>query len=133
MMFKWKCSHAEKLKAIFGVVKYERRSDARAAIEPLLYENRTIFEHYGPHIDAAVNPESGAAERWQRKMLTRILPNNNRVLAVLDANRALLDGAEKYTLELFRQHIDDLYAYHIEQIKEDASRFPISMTNILED
>lgn len=129
----WKREHAEKLKALFGVINFENRQTAREAIEPILYQNRAIFDQYGPHIEAAENPESGAAERWKRKMLTHILPKNSRILALLDANRKLLRKEECGTLELFRQHIDDLQAYHIEGLKSDASRFPAVMNSILEN
>lgn len=132
-MLGWKRDHAEKLKALFGVVSFGSRVAAREAVESILSQNRAIFEKYGPHIEAAENPESGAAEQWKRKMLTRILPNNNRVLALLDANRKLLWEEERETLELFRQHVDDLQAYHIEGLKNDASRFPAAMTSILEN
>ncbi|MBB5984781.1 hypothetical protein [Sphingobium lignivorans] len=127
----WKRGHAEKLKTLFGVVAFDSREAARAAIEPTLCQNRVVFDRYGPHIEAAQNPESGAAERWKRKMLTCILPNNKRMLALLDANRILLRGNERATLELFRQHIDDLEAYHIENLNNDASRFPDAMASIL--
>jgi len=132
-MLGWKRDHAEKLKALFGVVAFDSRQAARDAIAPLLYQNRAIFDQYGPHIEAAENPESGAAERWKRKMLTRVLPNNNRVLALLDANRRLLRREECRTLEAFRQHVDDLQAYHIEGLKNDASRFTAAMAFILEN
>jgi hypothetical protein len=133
MMLGWKSEHAQKLASLFGVKIFTEREGARAAIEPFLAENRAIFDQYGPHIDLALSPESGAAERWERKMLTRILPNNNRILAIVDANRSLLVDRERATVELFRQHIDDLEAYHIEQIKEDAARFPPEMSSVLED
>jgi hypothetical protein len=133
MMKAWKRGHAEKFLRIFGVLNYKSRAAARAAIEPILAQNRAIFDQYGPHAEAAFDPESGAAQRWRRKMVTHILPNNNRVLALLDANMNLLFGDEQKTLELFRQHIDDLKAYHIEGIQEDASRFPTILSSILEN
>ncbi len=133
MMMNWKHEHANKLQGIFGAVKFGDRGSARQAVEPLLIENHAIFKHYGPHIDAANNPESGAAEQWKRKMLTRILPNSRRILAILDANIHLLSNDEKEALEKFRQHIDDLEAFHIERINEDASRFPADFATILED
>lgn len=133
MILGWKRDHSNKLQSIFGVVKYDNRVDAQKAIEPLLIQNFQIFNQYGPHIDAARNPESGAAEQWERKMLTRILPNNRKVLAVLDENRHLLSEAEMVTTEQFRQHIDDLEAFHIEGIRQDASRFPTDLSNILSD
>lgn len=133
MMLAWKRSHAQKLATMFGAVEYERRETARRVIAPLLAQNRAIFDRYGPHIDAAEDPESGASERWRRKMLTHILPNSNKLLAILDANRRLLGADELLALEAFRQHIDDLEAFHIEGLNEDASRFPAAMAGILED
>lgn len=133
MMLGWKREHANKLQTLFGAVKLNDRASTRHLVEPLFAENRAIFEQYGPHIDAAQNPESGAAEQWKRKMLTRILPNNKRILAILDINRHLLNADEKVTLEQYRQHINDLEAFHIEGNKEDASRFPGKLTEILED
>lgn len=133
LMLRWKREHANKLQGLFGAVQFGDRAEARRFVKPLLSENIAIFNHYGPHIDAASNPESGAAETWNRKMLTRILPNNRRILAILDANIKLLCEAEGATLEKFRQHIDDLEAFHIEKIREDASRFPVDLAKILED
>lgn len=133
MILGWKREHANKLQGLFGAVKFGERSDARNVVEPLLTENYAIFNRYGPHIHAARNPESGAAEKWKRKMLTRILPNDRRILAILDANLHLLGGDERVTLEQFRQHIDDLEAFHIGGDREDASRFPNELPNILKD
>ena len=128
----WKSEHANKLQGLFGATKFNNRAAARQAVEPFLAENHKIFDQYGPHIESARNPESGAAEQWKRKMLTRVLPNSKRMLAILDANRALLRDDEKATLEQFRQHIDDLEAFHIEGLKQDASRFPADFANIFE-
>lgn len=130
-MLSWKRDHANKLQSVFGAANYDSRDKARGVIEPLLTENRATFEQYGPHIDSARDPESGAAEQWKRKMLTRILPNNRRMLAILDANRHLLSDTERDTVELFRQHVNDLEAFHIEGRKENASRFPTALSKIL--
>lgn len=133
MMLNWKREHANKLQGLFGAVRYGDRASARQAVGPLLTQNHAIFQQYGPHIDAANNPESGADEQWKRKMLTHILPNSRRMLAILDANLHLLGNDEKEALESFRQHIDDLEAFHIEGINENASRFPADFAKILED
>lgn len=132
-ILRWKRNHSDKLRALFGVTVFDRRSDARAAIEGLMIENRQIFYSYGPYIDDAQNPESGAAERWKRKVLEKIIPNNRRILAHLDANKHLLDAIERSTLEQFRQHMDDLEARHIEDYQEGASRFPEKMSELLKD
>lgn len=127
----WKREHANKLQALFGVNRFENRGDARKVIESTLRENRAIFEQYGPHIEEAKIPESGAAERWARKMLTKIIPNNRKILAQLDANTHLLTPEEIEVLEQYRQHIDDLEARHLNHYQEGASQFPSGMDNIL--
>jgi hypothetical protein len=132
MMLGWKREHAMNLLELFGVKRFDNRLAAQQVVEPILAQNLAIFRQYGPHIEAARNPESGAAEQWKRKMLTRILPNNRRVLASLDANRHLLHDDEKSIVERFRQHIDDLEGFHIEGNSQDASRFPEELSRILE-
>ncbi|MDF1821365.1 MAG: hypothetical protein P1U64_07330 [Alcanivoracaceae bacterium] len=131
IMLQWKRSHEEKLLTLFGARSFSERSQARQAIEPILEENSAIFSDFGPHIALADNPESGAAEKWKRKVICRILPNNKKIMAIIDLNRHLLSDEERVTLERFRQHVDDLEAFHIAGVREDASQFPASMKNIL--
>ena len=69
---------------------------------------------------------------WQRKIRAIILPNNRKLLVILDANRRHLSEPEIKTLEAFRQHVDDLEAKHIGEGSGDvASQFPTGMGNIL--
>ncbi len=132
-MLEWKRVHAQKLQQLFGVVRFDDRQSVRVVVVPLLEQNRVIFQQYGPHIEAAQNPESGAAEQWKRKVLTRILPNNRQLLSIFDRNRHLLLNCEMLTVELFRQHIDDLEAFHVGGCKLDASRFPENLSDIYRD
>ncbi len=81
MMTRWKREHEHKLVELFGVRKFDDRESVRDVVEPLLIESRTVFEMYGPHIEEAQNPESGAAEQWKRKVLTIIIPNNRELTA----------------------------------------------------
>jgi len=67
-------------------------------------------------------------------MRTQILPNNRRILALLDANRALLTTIEHRTLELFRQHVDDLEARHVNEDEGGGgTRFPPEVQNLFVD
>lgn len=133
LILSWKRNHDERLRKMFGVVRFDSRAEARTSIEGLLAENFQIFEQYGPHIEAAQNPESGADERWKRKVLQKIIPNNSRIINILDANRHLLVGGEGRAVDMFRQHNDDLIARHIEGFREGASRFPTEISTILKD
>ncbi|MFI5352640.1 MAG: hypothetical protein ACHQZS_06710 [Candidatus Binatales bacterium] len=132
VLAEWKRSHAERVAAAFGAVEYGSRQAARQAIEPALAENRVIFDEYGPENEYKFDPESELAKVWQRKVRSRILPNNRKVLAILDANRRHLRGDEPSTLEEFRQHVDDLEAKHLgEGATAVGRRFPHGMRAIL--
>lgn len=132
MIREWKRKHVEQIRSLFGAVEYQDRATARKAIEPALRENRAVFDQYGPNNDYRMDPESELAKVWQRKMRAIILPNNRKILAILDANRRHLSQPEAETLEAFRQHIDDLEAKHIGEGSGDvASRFPVGISDIL--
>jgi hypothetical protein len=128
----WKRRHVDRINSLFGAREYLDRASAREAIVPALVENRAVFDQFGPHNDYRQDPESELASVWRRKVRAIILPNNRKLLMILDANRRHLREHEVETLETFRQHIDDLEAKHIGEGGEGAaSRFPAGMSNIL--
>jgi hypothetical protein len=134
MVRKWKRRHVDRITSLFGAVEYPDRASARKAIEPALAENRAVFDKHGPHNEYRQDPESEIAKVWQRKLRAIILPNNRKVLAILDANRSHLREPEVKILEAFRQHVDDLEAKHVGNGSADvASRFPAEMGAILRE
>jgi hypothetical protein len=130
----WKLAHRARIMAAFGAVEYESRHAVRHAIEPILAANRSIFETYGPLNDYRFNPESDVASQWRRKVVGQVLPNNRRLLAILDANRRHLTDREQMVLERFRQHVDDLEDRHLGGgVSGGGTRFPVEMTALLSD
>jgi hypothetical protein len=132
MIKEWKRKHVDRIKSLFGAVAYPDRPSVRKAITPALMENRAVFEQYGPNNDYCQDPESEFAEVWKRKLRAIILPNNRKILTIVDVNHHHLNQLEAMVLEDFRQHVDDLEAKHIGEGGGDiASRFPTDMNNIL--
>jgi hypothetical protein len=128
----WKREHSARLAQLFGAVQYWSRAEVHTAISPLLAQNRAIFDEYNPGLDYRHDPESEKAQTWQRHMRERIIPNNRRILATLDANRAHMLGSEPHTLELFRQHIHDLEARHLtDVVTGDQRRLPAEMSEMM--
>lgn len=130
MIRQWKRDRSERLADLFGVRAYLSRGEVRAAIEPLLTANKVTFETYGPASNARFDLESDIPMAWRRKMLGSIIPNNKRVLAILDKNRGLMSGQELMTLEAFRQHTDDLIARHLTD-SDGGQRFPEAMNQMM--
>ncbi len=130
MIRRWKRERAERLAAVFGAIHLRSREAVRAVIEPLMHENKHIFEKYGPEIDARYDPESNDAEVWTRKVLIKILPNNRQILSILDANATHVVDEERSVIEAFRQHIDDLTARHLEGTT-GGRRYPDGMKTMM--
>lgn len=127
----WKRDHIERIKAAFGAVVYGTRSAARDAIAPTILENYAIFTDYGPDNEYSSNPESELADVWRRKVLSRVLPNNRKILAILDVNRLLLRKDEAITLEHFRQHVEEMEARHLGMgVRAVGRRYPKQMSNM---
>jgi len=131
LMLEWKGAHRKRLDEAFGIGEYADRNNTRTAIEPLLKENLFIFETYGPETEERFNPESEMPVLWNRKIATKLLPNNRQILRILDRNRRHLNEAERSTLEAFRQHVDDFEAKHVEGVSASGTRFPKELSTIL--
>ena len=67
-------------------------------------------------------------------MLATILPNNRKIMSVMQVNRRHLNDDEKLTAARFKQHITDLEARHIVgEPSAVAERFPPGMAQIFMD
>lgn len=131
LLLDWKRRHQQQIEEAFGVVEYATRTEARKAVEPLLAENHTVFETYGPNTAERFNPESESPSIWKRKIITKLLPNNRKIVRILDHNRRHFRGDEPSTFERFRQHVDDFEGKHLEDISSSGMRFPDEMEEIL--
>ena len=133
LILEWKKTHTDKIESIFGVATCETRADAKALVEPLLRENKTIFEEYGPLGESRFNPESHISGHWISKLRSYILPNNRKILAMFDANEGLLSAEEKSTLERYRLHVNDLESKHIGDHEASGTEFPEAITELFKD
>jgi hypothetical protein len=130
MIRQWKRDRADHLAALFGSVRLASRAEVRATIEPLMKANKVTLDTYGPGSDAQFEPESDMPQAWRRKILGVIVPNNKRILVILDKNRDHMMASELVTLEEFRQHIDDLIARHLEGVT-GGRLFPAAMNRMM--
>jgi hypothetical protein len=70
---------------------------------------------------------------WQDRVLHAIIPNNRRMLELIDANRHLLEDKELATVEDFRVHAAALdLNYTSGQWRAGAPRFPTRFPSLFE-
>lgn len=130
-LIQWKRNHIAKITKAFCLDCYKSREDTRRAIEPLMEENFSIFKNYGPNNDYRLDPESEQARVWKRKVLSRVLPNNRKILLILDENRMMLSANERPVLEEFRQHVEEMEERHLGDASTVGRQFPPGMQEIL--
>ena len=129
-LIQWKKNHIAKITEAFYLNCYNDREDARKAIEPLMEENFAIFTMHGPNNEYRLDPESEQSRIWKRKVLSRILPNNRKILLILDKNRDLLSAEEKLVIEKFRQHVEEMEERHMGDASTVGREFPPEMQQI---
>ena len=130
-LIQWKHNHTAKIMEIFNLELYNNREDTRNAIEPLMEENFAIFTEHGPNNEYRHDPEAEQARIWKRKVLARILPNNRKILMILDKNKTMLFADEQIVLEEFRQHVEEMEERHLGDASTVGRQFPLGMQIIL--
>ncbi len=132
-ILEWKQSHKETIKRALGVANLSSRGEIRRFIDPLLRENKAIFDNFGPDNTYHENPEAEEAAVWKKKMLSKIIPNNQKILLALDTKIEFANEEELATIELFRQHLDSIVERHLGNGGIQASRFPAKFNGIFKD
>lgn len=133
LILEWKANHKKHITDIMGIPKFDDRKEAYVYVGRVLRKNKAIFEALNPDLPYRENPEAEEADVWKRKMVTQIIPNNQKILLFLDMNFGLLNDEELITVENFRQHVDDLIERHFGDNLGVASRFPLKMNDILKN
>jgi len=108
------------------------RKSVKESILSYFIENKTIFYTYGPMTEERFNPESEMPEIWLRKIQEFILPNNEKIVSIIEANKHLLLDWELEVFSEYKQHVDDFSAKHTGKTTANGKIFPANILNILE-
>jgi glutathionyl-hydroquinone reductase len=128
LILKWKSEHKSKLDNVFGIKKYKNRTEVRKHLEPIFLENKMIFDTYGPNTDERFNPESTMPILWLKKIREFIIPNNRKILNIIDSNYDLLNSEEKIVFENFKHHLHDFESKHIYNDESNGIQFPVKIS-----
>ncbi|EKP0246674.1 hypothetical protein NTJ15_000713 [Aeromonas veronii] len=108
------------------------RKSVKEAIQPYFIDNKKIFDTYGPMTEERFNPESEMPEIWLRKIQSLIIPNNEKIVELIDKNKHLLLDWEFEVFAEYKQHVDDFAAKHTGKTKSNGTMFPAKILSILE-
>lgn len=133
-LFRWKSEHTNTIAACFKVPIYKNRKELRVVIQNILRRNKTIFETYGPFSAESKNLLTDSNEVWNRKCIDTIIPNNRKIIQLLNKNEYLLYDCEKDIVEQFIIHAE---AFEYNKFSGDknssAPVFPVEINDILRE
>lgn len=113
--------------------KQELRRVIGDEVRMLLKENRHLFDTYGPTEKNMADILSEKSPIWESIIQSTIIPNNRKVVDLLNENTGLLTDAERDVYVQFKIHTDAFELNHTSGRKytTDAARFPIEIYDIL--
>lgn len=124
---KWKYEHEQKVYKLYSVPQFASWDEIRIAILKMLLENRIIWEQYGPNSQEAIaNPMSNAISIWDLRRIDTIIPNNEKILNIIDKHIHLLPKTLNFleAVEAFRVHTSSYKKHVYDGPIEGYKRFP---------
>lgn len=90
-------------------------------IQKYLTENKQLLMQYGPaSLIAAKNPLSDAIDIWNTYKQNTIIPNNRKIVNLLDKHFSLLSDSEKEIFYKFKIHADAFEHNQLQRHDHDA-------------
>ena len=110
------------------------KDEIKKELSELFSENERIFKQYGPFsITAQHTPVSEFAYIWKEKCITDIIPNNEKILKILEYNKDLISDDKLSILELYKNHIEGFKMNHTSKYKSpNVPLFPKEILTILD-
>ena len=104
-------------------------------IYPLMRDNYNVFIEYGPHSEIArKNPNSEARSVWLHERLSTIVPNNRRILSIIESNGALFSGPEQAVVSRFALHARSYERWVRDEVNyEGVVRFPVEFDEFVKE
>lgn len=111
----WKAAHEMKINSLFAFPQIRNERELLEQVNELLTENKIVFEEYGPFSKRALQGGSGdALTVWRRRCLDTLLPNNQRIVGLIEANKRNFP----YPWEVYRQMMG--YKLHADSFRDNC-------------
>jgi hypothetical protein len=101
----WKNSWEAEVRTLGKAESYADINKLKDAVTRLLIENREIWSEFGPKSNAAEDdPGSNLALVWNLRKLDTVVPNNIRIMNIVESNAKLLTPDQYQIYVQFKNH-----------------------------
>lgn len=124
-LYEAKSRWESKVSVALQVPLFDTIGDLCDSILRILIENRSIWSQYGPESDVAIkNPLSNMSLYWNLRKIDTIVPNNNKICSIIDANKKLIPISMYEQCVLFKEHAK-MFERNCYVVLDSTPRFPI--------
>ncbi|MFU1719519.1 metallophosphoesterase family protein [Bacillus velezensis] len=103
-------------------------------LDDLFDDNQRIWKQYGPQsLIALSNPISDLHKTWKLKCVEKIIPNNEKILSIIQENKEFIPIEKRSIFDLFKTHVEGFKNNHLSPYpSQDVPRFPVEIKNIFD-
>lgn len=130
-IIRWKTDHEQRVRNSFLSPRFSRREELAVAIKRLLISNKGTWQHYGPDSEEATrNPLSNMHTVWELRKLDTIVPNNRRIIRMIETNKELFDIKDYEICAQFVEHAEG-FERNCYSRTEGVPRFPVDFEMVI--
>lgn len=120
----WKASHEENIRASCSGAKYGSLKSMACSIQKLLIQNHQIWKDFSPEsAEAKSNPLSNLADVWELQKLTKLVPNNQKIINIIEKSPDFFDAEDWKIFYQFCAHATG-FEMNCYNRTEGVKRFP---------
>jgi hypothetical protein len=104
-LLRWRDDHEKQIREAGASLQFGDVSALKLEVTRLLQENHRIWKSFGPKSDiASTDPASNASEIWQLRKFKTIIPNNAKIINMIQNNLGLLSKGQYEAFLAFKDH-----------------------------
>lgn len=127
----WKTAHEQRVIRSFLSQQQPDKRSLVEAIARILITNKATWAQYGPESDEAKrNPLSNSVSVWELRKLDTVVPNNRKIIGLIQQNKDFFDLADYLTCAAFVVHADG-FERNCYARTEGIPRFPAAFEQLV--
>ncbi len=128
---KWKAAHEERVRSSFLSPRQPNKKSLGEAIARILMTNKATWAQYGPESEEAQkNPLSNSAQVWELRKLDTLVPNNRKIIGLIQQNQDIFDLVDYPTCVAFMEHAEG-FERNCYTLTEGTPRFPTAFEQLV--
>lgn len=134
-ILEWKDEHETRISLALTEIKFTSTSELFEKVAPIVLENSQVHKQYGPESLVAIrNPLSEVADIWTLKKLTKLIPNNKRIINIFESNINLLKYNQQEIFYNFKEHAEAFEMNALGRLdREVVPVFPMKFKTMIEE